>query len=513
MQGRFPRFVAAFAAAAVVMLAVLAPSPLGGGAYAQGKGNFQAGLPPQATTAHQSILQIRASDPLPQTRQVTVGRNKSMIIELPTDLRDVIVSAPDVLDAVVQTSNRVYLIGKKPGQSNAFFFDTSGSQILTLEVMVDRDTGDLDTLLRRLIPGSNIKAEIINENVILTGTVRSPQDSARAFDIATRFAGKDKAMNMLAVEGDDQVMLRVTVAEVQRSALKQLGVNLGALVNSGSFSTAILTDNALPLTSAAGLGSLPMVGKITGQAALNMTNTGTNGLFGNSGVASMGDIGQSKVSGAIRALERDGLVRTLAEPNLTAVSGESAKFIAGGQYPIPTVDSTGKVSVSNQEYGIRFTFTPVVLSEGRISLKIDTEVSELDSANGVVLSGFAIPGLKKRQAMSTVEMPSGSSVALAGLVSDSLRQNVDGFPGLKEVPILGTLFRSRDFIKSETELVVIVTPYVVRPVQRQKLARPDDNLVAPSDLDAKLRGTVNRTNRRPEPISGGSLKDYGLIVE
>jgi pilus assembly protein CpaC len=508
-----------FGAAATLALAMLVLHH--DGARAQNKGGFQASPPQPFTTQHQSLLQIRSNEPLPQTRTLTVARNKSMVIELPRDLRDVIVSAPDVLDAVVQSSNRVYLIGKKPGQSNAFFFDSNGEQILTLEIMVDRDTGDLDALLRRLIPASNIKAEIINENVILTGSVRSPQDSARAFDVANRFAGAGKALNMLTVEGDDQVMLRVTVAEVQRSALKQLGINLGAVINGHNFSTALLTANSLPLTAAAGLGTLPVSGLGTGgssatgcavSGALCGYNSGPSGSYGNSGINGGGSFGNSAINGALRALERDGLVRTLAEPNLTAVSGESASFLAGGEYPIPIVDDKGSVSVSFKKFGVSLAFTPVVLSEGRISLKIETEVSELSNSGAVTLSNISIPALKKREAKSTVEMPSGASVALAGLISDSTRQNVDGFPGLKELPILGTLFRSRDFIKEETELVVIVTPYVVRPVQRQKLARPDDNLLPSGDINAKLRGEVNRISKRPT-VTGGSLKDYGFIVE
>jgi len=236
--------------------------------------------------------------------------------------------------------------------------------------------------------------------------------------------------------------------------------------------------------------------------------------YSNSGVTSSFAGNNVRMANALRALERDGLVRTLAEPNLTAVSGEAANFLAGGEFPIPVVDSDGKLTVMFKKFGVGLAFTPVVLSEGRISLKIDTEVSELTQDGAVVLSGFSIPALKTRTARSTVELPSGGSLAVAGLLSDQTRQNIDGFPALKDVPVLGTLFRSRDYIKQETELVVIVTPYVVRPTARQNLARPDDGLAPASDLKANFLGHLNRIYGKGREMPTGGLKgEYGFIVE
>jgi pilus assembly protein CpaC len=515
------------ALAAAVIAAGSAPAAHAGGDRAA------ASLPAPASleTQHQSILRIRAGDPLPQTRAVAVGRNKSMLVELPRELRDVVVSNPEIMDAVLQSSNRVYLIGKKTGQSNAFFFDANGQQILTLEVLVELDTTPLDQILRRLLPGSNIRSEILNDTVILTGSVRNPVDATRAADIASRYVvfpnssddsrNRQKVINMLAVEGEEQVMLRVTVAEVQRSALKQMGVNLGALVTAGQFSTYFLTENALPLTAAAGLGGLPVMAIPTiGSSAGNVLafNGGptspTTAPFGNSGTQSFWGSGNNQLAFAIRALERDGLIRTLAEPNLTAVSGEPASFLAGGEYPIPVVDSQGQLSVTYKKFGVELVFTPIVMSEGRISLKIETSVSELTNIGAVTLSSIQIPALKKREAKSTVELPSGGSIAMAGLISDDVRQNLDGFPGLKDVPVLGTLFRSRDFIRQETELVVIVTPYTVRPTARQNLARPDDGLAPATDRQANFLGHLNRIYGGGGPLPDGGLKgDYGFIVE
>lgn len=513
-----------------------------------------------------SILRIPATSASPLSRRLDLGVGRSIVVQFPVPLKDVMVSDPRVLDAVVQSSERVFLIAKGTGQTNVFFFDEYSQQILTLEVAIGADLSALDQLLGRLLPGSNVHSEIAGRAIVLTGSVRTPVDSNRAAQIAAQFAqtnadvssivntsasgggsngssatagssyqsatsdstggassdgaevyGAKSIINLIAVEGEEQVMLRVSVAEVQRTILKQFGVNVGAAVNSGNFTTSVLTSNSLPVTGAT-LGTLPTAGiGSTGAAtgALQMFNSSSStDAFTNSGVTTSWQSGNQAVSGTLRALERDGLMRILAEPNLTAVSGEPAKFLAGGEYPIPVVDSLGQVSVTYKEYGIGLAFTPVVLSEGRISLKIESEVSELSSDGAVVLSGIEIPALKKRQAKSTVELPSGGSIAIAGLLSEDTRQNIDGFPTLKDLPILGTLFRSRDYQRSETELVIIVTPYMVKPVARQDLARPLDGLADPTDAKANLLGQINRIygGGRPAPI-GGLKGDYGFIVE
>ena len=484
--------------------------------------------------SHGTVLRIGEDERLPAHREIRIGRNKSLMVELPRNVRDVLVSDPDVLDAVVQTSNRVFLVAKSKtaGQSNAFFLDENGDRILTLEITIDRDTLQLQELLNKHLPGSRITVEMIAESIVLTGSVPNPVAANKAYDIASRFAvlpynenesnkrSPLKVINLLSVEGEEQVMLRVTVAEVQRSLLKQFGVNIGAIVNSGNFQTHVLTENALPLTAAAGLGSLPVAANPTvgaANGALRLFNQGPISdlaPFGNSGVSGGWATGNQSIAHTLRALERDGLIKTLAEPNLTAVSGEAAKFLAGGEYPIPVVDSDGQISVVYKEFGVGVAFTPTVLSEGRISLKIETEVSELTNQGAVQIANLQIPALKKRQAKSTVELPSGGSLAIAGLISDDTRQNVDGFPGLKELPILGTLFRSRDYIKQETELVIMVTPYMVKPTARQELARPLDGLTAASDRKANFLGHLNRIYGRASAAPVGDLKgDYGFIVE
>jgi pilus assembly protein CpaC len=500
-----------------------------------------------AANAHQSFIRIGDSEPTPVRKNLKIGLGKSVLIEFPRDVRDVMVSNPAAVDAVVLSSNRVFLLARKIGEANAFFFDTNGDQFATMELYIERETAALESLLNRTIPGSSIKVEMLNQTVVLTGHVKNPTDAVRAGNISRQFAtveyevksedtkegasvkrfdksDSETVINMLVVEAEEQVMLKVTVAEVQRSLMKQMGINLGGAINAGNFSTTLLTENALPLTAAAGLGKLPVFGTNTtiddtkacgssfGICGYNAGPSGSS--FGNSGLLGGWQGNGGSINSALRMLERDGLIRTLAEPNLTAVSGEPAKFLAGGEYPVPVVDSVGALSVQYKEFGVGLAFTPIVLSEGRISLKIETEVSELTSVGAVTLNGISIPALKKRQAKSTVELPSGGTIALAGLISDDTRQNIDGFPGAKDIPIIGTLFRSRDYIKQETELVVIVTPYLVKPTSRQELATPADGLVAATDMKANFLGELNRIYGRSEAAPAGDLKgDYGFIVE
>ncbi len=517
-----------------------------------------------------SVLRIPSGGPYPVVETVRIGAGKSLMVQFPMRLRDVLVSDPERVDAIVQSADRVFLLAKQMGSVNAFFFSEHGDQVATLEITIGVDLTSLEDILTRMLPGSNIRTDIAGNAVVLKGTVVNPIQAQRAKLIAeqyakanlkqmqaagsswssttstppgappgmtqttgqTRAAGDPNAqgsssealvINLLTIESEEQVMLQVVVAEVQRSIMKQFGINLGAVINSGNFTTSLLTENALPLTAAAGLGRLPIPGIGTGGSsaagcavagALCVHNPGPNNSFGNSGVAGGFSSSSSAVAYAVRMLERDGLIRTLAEPNLTAVSGETAKFLAGGEFPIPSVDSSGQMSVTFKEFGIGVAFTPVVMSEGRISLKIETEVSELTDVGGVVLNSISIPALKKRQARSTVELPSGGTLALAGLLSDDTRKNIDGFPGLKDVPMLGTLFRSNDFIKRETELVVLVTPYMVKPTARQKFARPDDGLAPASDRKFNFFGHLNRIyGKEIAPIHAGLKDGAGFIVD
>ncbi len=449
-----------------------------------------------ADAARATDINAPAYDYSAENRRVVIGLNKSMIVELPRHAREVLVSNPEFVDAVVRSSRVSYLIGKKVGQTNVFYFDGSGQRILTLEVQIERDLTDLHSMFQRLIPGSRIRAEAVNDNIILTGYVANAPAASRAQDIAGRFIGDTdgkKILNMLVSESRDQVQLKVTIAEMQRSVIKQLGFDISALASIGS--KVINFQTAFPFS-------------ITGQALSGATATKTVGSSANS------------VGGVLRALERNGLLRTLAEPNLTAVSGETAKFLAGGEFPIPVGRDDNGITIEFKEFGVGLTFTPVVLDEGRISLKIATEVSELTNAGAFTLgttstTTLTIPGLKVRRANTTVELSSGGSLVMAGLIQENTKQGLNGLPGAKDIPILGALFRSRDYQNEETELVVIVTPYIVKQVSRDKLARPDEGFVQPNDGEAVLLGRLNAIygmNNRLRQV-GKYRGSYGFIVE
>ncbi|CDX36624.1 Type II and III secretion system protein [Mesorhizobium plurifarium] len=442
------------------------------------------------------------------TQRVKLGLNKSVVIDLPSDAYDILVANPAVADAVTRTARRIYLFGKAVGETNIFVFGPNGEQIVSLDLAVERDVAGLEDYLKRFIPSSQIKVELLNDNVVLTGMVDTPLDAKRAVDLATIFVsggeattgqysqtaaggsvngGVDinnpdqerrtsKIVNLLQIIGDDQVTLKVTVAEVSRSVMKQLGVNMVGNGGSNGISYSAVSDNF----------------------------TGLGKQLSNSGLS----IGNSSLMAYINAMEQSGVMKTLAEPTLTAVSGEKATFKVGGEYNMVT-GVTANVSTDNQtglknyttekiEYGIGLEFQPVVLSPGRISLKVRTAVSEPTTEGSVALSsGVTSPGtnilsLRKRLADTTVELPSGGSMMIAGLVRDDVRQAVNGLPGLTKIPVLGTLFRSRDFVRNESELVIIITPYLTRPVARNDLAKPDDNFNPPSDGAGMFLGRVNR---------------------
>ncbi len=498
-----------------------------------------------AEPQHRSYLRVGETGS-GAARQITLGLNKSMIIELPREVREVMVSNPAQIDAVLQTSTRAYLIGKAAGEANIFFIDKDGRQVVTLEVTIERDFAALGEFIGRIIPGANVKVDSLNGYIVLTGTVQTPIDATRAGEIATAFVDKGQAagssvtngssstdnnttaststttsgpteggqvINMITVEGREQVLLKVSVVEMNRTVIKQLGVDLNAIGNFGSlvaapFQASIFT----PLL----FGATPVPQGLIGNSTRNPFPLG-NGLPPNTLGGAYTNSG-STIGAILRVLEQNDLAHTLAEPNLTAISGETANFLAGGEFPVPITQDAGinnNITVEFKKFGIGLSFTPVVMTEGRISLKISTEVSELSSEGAVQSAGFTIPALKVRRAETMVELPSGGSIAIAGLISDQSRQALSGYPGLKNLPVIGALFRSRDFQKKETELVVLVTPYVVKPVARSQLAQPDDGFGWASDVNTDLIGQMNRVyGRHPDRAPVGQFDgNVGFIVE
>lgn len=428
-------------------------------------------------------------------RPMKIGLNKSRLIDLPGDVAEVVISNPAVAEAVVRTSRRVHLLGQQIGQTSAVFIGRDGVRLLTLDIEVDRDLAPVAALLRRLVPNSKIRLEAVNDNIVLTGTVTSPLDSARAADIAARFAPKpEQVLNLLDVEAKEQVLLRVTVAEMNRSIIRRLGVDLREAFSSGNITIAKLADTAFPVT-----------GGFVADAALDTAAQVLSGGGSGTSVAASWRTSKHGVDAVLQALERNGLAKTLAEPNLTSISGESADFLAGGEYPVPTGSDREGISIVFKPFGVKLSFTPVVLSEGRISLKIATEVSELTSEGAVTVNTISVPALKVRRASSTLEMPSGGALVMAGFISSQTRKSIDGLPGIRDLPVLGPLFRSDDFIRSETELVVIVTPYLVDAAARSALRLPGEK-----DAAAGWAAATTVSSPKAKPARAAMDKAFGF---
>ncbi|MEJ2373872.1 MAG: type II and III secretion system protein family protein [Pseudolabrys sp.] len=446
---------------------------------------------------HVPFIKVAAGDAT--SRFIPLGVGKSIAIDLPSDVKDVLVGDPKIANAVLRSSRRVYMIGVAVGQTNMFFFDAKGRQIAGFDVAVTRDLNGTRAVLRRMFPDSDIRIDGVGDAVMLTGTAANQDEAQRAFDVASRLVGKaDKVVNNITVRGRDQVMLKVEVAEVKREVLKQLGVDISGALGYGS---AVVKFNSVNPFVASGANPLS---SLSSKFGIN-----------------------PRIDATIRAMERAGVMRTLAEPSLTAISGETANFMAGGEIPIPVGLECGnnggncQPKIEFKKFGVSLAFTPVVLSGGRISLKVSTEVSNISYQNSINLaqsiSGLSatIPSIDTRSAQTTVEIPSGGSLALAGMIQEQTKQAINGLPGLMQLPILGALFKSRDYINDQSELMVLVTPYLVHDVARKNLSRPDDGFADPSDPSSVLLGRLNRIYGAAGKIKSPSKYhgDYGFILD
>lgn len=490
---------------------------------------------PAQAQENQRLMRIAAGESV-EGRRVTLHVSKSMMLELGEDVRDILVSNPTIVDAVVRTNRRVFLVAQAKGTTNIFLFGDNGRQIASLEVTVAPDTKNLEQTIRRILNNDSVTLEYTPQAVIMRGEVANASEASRAEQVARGFVstgmsssaggssgggssgggasggssgggGDMTFVNALSIRAKDQVQLKVTVAEVNRNTIKQLGVNLSAETITGTVLDGIV--------SGSGYGAAASVlANSTGTVFPINNTTPSNSLVGT------GRIGNTGIYGVLRALEQNSLMRTLAEPTLTAISGEEANFLVGGEYPIPVAQDGGTIAIEFKKYGVSLTFLPVVLGEGRISVRVMTEVSELDQANGFRLTGGAstsalnIPAVRVRRAETTLEMPSGGAMVLGGLLRDDVRQAVNGVPGLQNLPILGTLFRSRDYLREQTELAIFVQPFIVQPVARQMLQRADKNFVVSNDAKANFLGQLHRTTRAVRPAPNGSYQGpVGFIYE
>lgn len=374
-----------------------------------------------------------------KTVYLTAG--KADTVDLGKTVADVLVANPAIADVGSLRANRLYIVGKTVGDTNVLAFDDVGNPLANIAVHVRVDEKTLRDTMREFFPEEDVQIKTVNSNVILSGSVSTPAVARQVRDLASRFVGGDPQtlMDLMTVGGEQQVMLKVRVVEAKRSVLREYGFE---------------TDYKPGSTG----GTLNTIAG-TGLAALTPFASGQ--IF----VDDNGKFGPLKVG--LSALEREGLVNVLAEPNLTAISGETAGFLAGGEFPVPTgTDQDGNITIEFKQFGVSLNFTPVVLSKGNISLHLSTEVSTLSQEDGVTLVGTDIPGLAVRRAETTVEMGSGGTIMIAGLIKSDTADSVNGLPGIKDVPVLGNLFKSKSFQRNETELVIIVTPYLVKPYAR-----------------------------------------------
>jgi pilus assembly protein CpaC len=413
------------------------------------------------------------------TAQVVLSTGEGTMINLPRRVTNVWVSNPKVADVLVNSPTQLNLFGKDFGETTLIATAADGSVVYGAQVHVSQNLPTINEVLRAAMPDSDVRIMTVGQTALLTGTVASPDDSAFAEGLANREldpgAGKGGeckvcVINRLKVATPLQVTLKVRIAEVNRTLLKSMGVNLLSRDTTGGFNFGIGRGNP---------GTIPSGG---GSPTFNLNGAATT-------LAGFGHLLGLNLLGTLDIAAQDGLASILAEPNLTALSGETASFLAGGEFPIPISQGNNGVSVEYKSYGVGLAFTPVVLADGRISMRVRPEVSQLSDAGAVTLGGYRVPALLTRRAETTVELGSGQSFMIAGLLQNTTNNSVDKTPLLGDLPILGALFRSTKFQRQETELVIVVTPYLVRPVSTQ-LALPTDGMRSPNDVQREWEGQI-----------------------
>ncbi|MEO7505408.1 MAG: type II and III secretion system protein family protein [Sphingomicrobium sp.] len=406
---------------------------------------------------------------------LNLSQNTGTMVRLSSPMSDVFVANESIADVQVRSSTQLYVFGKASGETTVYATGKDGRVVYAANVRVGTNVGSVGEMLRLAMPEANIQATPMNNLVLLTGTVASPDDVSEAQRLVQAYVGDStQVVSRLRSATPLQVMLKVKIAEVNRSLVKQIGVNLLSRDSTGGTQFGIGQGSAGTFGSPAN-GTTAAIPK-----SFNLAATGTT-------LGLAGKILGLDILGTLNLAENDGLVTTLAEPNLTALSGETASFLAGGEFPIPVSQDLGSVVIEYKQYGVGLAFTPIVLADGRISMRVRPEVSELSNEGSLRLNGFDVPALTTRRAETTVELGSGQSFMIAGLLRNANTNNVDKAPFLGDLPIIGALFRSTKYRRAETELVIIVTPYLVKPVSGQ-LALPTDGYRSPTDAQMVLGG-------------------------
>jgi len=429
------------------------------------------GAPTSAETL--SIMRGTAQAPL------KVPLNRAIVLESDTVFAELSVANPAIADIATLSERTIYVLGRAPGRTTLTLLGADGRLISNVEVQVTPDVGELKERLSELLPGEPISVRTANDGIVLAGTVSSSARVSRALDIANRYA-PDRVLNLMVVGGTQQVMLKVRFAEMQRSVSKSLSSSLGITSINPDISSSTATGTAT-LNAGTTAGSTGSVSQVP-----NNENAG--------GIAVAFGAGAVQFSILLEALEDKGVVRTLAEPNLTALSGQDARFLAGGEIPLPVANERGGVSADYRPFGIDMSFTPTVVDGDIINLVLNASVSSIDSANGTTINNAFVPAFRTRETSTTVELRDGQSFAIAGLLEDDFQDNASQVPWLGDIPVLGTLFRSAEFQRSQSELVVIVTAHLVTPTTGEALALHTDRIRPPTEREVFLFGQVGNTN-------------------
>lgn len=436
------------------------------------------------------------------SRDISVAINRAIVVESDVPFAELSVANASIADFSTLSDRTVYLLGKAPGRTTMSLFDEAGRLITNVEIHVSADISEFKERLRQILPNEKIEVRTANDGIVLSGVVSSTPRMQRALELAQRYA-PERVSNLMSVSGKQQVMLKVRFAEMQRSVSKSLGTSLfiDGLNNSGIGGA--ISTNAIGASNQSPVGVAP----------------GTSTAGANNGAAFIGlNAGSAQVGILIQALESKGLVRTLAEPNLTALSGQEANFLAGGEYPIPVAQEEGAIAVEFKPFGVQLNFVPRVLDDEVINLEIAAGVSSIDPSNGYSDGTITIAGFRTRSTSTTVSLRDGDSFAIAGLLQDDFQDTNGQVPWLGDLPVLGALFRSADYQRSQTELVIIVTAHLVTPTKGEALALPTDRVLPPSEADLFLNGRVARQVRNSKGSVGEVAKQdfngsYGYVMD
>jgi pilus assembly protein CpaC len=438
-------------------------------------------------------------------KALDVPMNRAVVVESEIPFAELSIANPGIADISSLSDRSIYVLGKTPGMTTLTLLDATGQLITNVDVRVAPDVTEFKERLQQILPGENVEVRTANDGIVLSGTVSSSAKLSKALELAQRYA-PDRVSNLMSVGGVQQVMLKVRFAEMNRTVSKSLSASLAAQnavipgINSGG-------------TAATGTGLLP--GGVAGIIGGNVPTGGDGGA-----VTFGFNIGSTQVGILLEALEQKGAVRFLAEPNLVALSGQEANFLAGGEYPVPVAQEEGEISVEFKPFGIELNFVPRVVDEDLINLQLSASVSSLDPANGATLGGgFQIDAFITRSTSTTVELRDGESFAIAGLLQDDFNDATSQVPWIGDIPVLGALFRSAEYQRSQTELVIIVTAHLVTPTRGEALALPTDRIVPPSEKDLFLFGRVTQDPKRPVSGAAGEVAkqdfsgSYGYVME